>query len=289
MSSDDKELPSSPNTGSKKRTAENVGLALTVLALTLALIQYRDSKNQLNRLEQQGQRLGEITQYISTQAAGTFPRNIDSIIGVVKKTKATIRIMCDAASYGHFSAPHQFSEYMYEIVKLRQEGKRVKLLICNEKAFGEAVMAQFKPSDFESLRQSQRFRDFFAKHNPGLRPVPATLPEFEDLLGRREKDIGNSMLEAGVEIRGVPTLSDLPFFLWLRDEDEEAIFSVYNVGRNAEEISFRTIDGNLLRALRETFDAVFEQKGKPATKGSLTTQTKPLAHPCAFQGCGCCI
>jgi hypothetical protein len=225
---------------------------LTVAALLLALIQFRDSRRQEIKL-------ASISQSISTQFVGIFPNNIDSIVDLISRTNKKLSILADVPAYGAFSNPPAFERYRDSIGALKARGVEVDMLVYGDAALQENIDNQFRASsDFENLTRGQTFKDFYNVHFKGRTP-PKTAGEFIQQLVEMNKNARNDFSNVGVNIRLLPERPDIPFFLWLRD-DEEAVFSFYNLGETVREVSFRTTDGKLTDSFHDIFSLV-QKKG----------------------------
>jgi hypothetical protein len=226
-----------------RRVAETVGLFLTVAALILAAKQFVDSTAQHAKLEQ-------IASTLSTQPVGTFPDNLDAIIQAVRNTRRELHIMADVVAYGHFSAPAKFDAYKDAVKQLRHRKCEVTILAYADQAHDDVIKAQFRSERFGDLKRQPVFVEFFKVHDKI--PVPGTYEDFLAVLQRRQAQFAAELNDAGVLIKRLDNVADIPFFLWLCD-GEEAIFSFYNLGENVREVSFRTLDGNLVTAMNEVY------------------------------------
>jgi hypothetical protein len=241
-------------------------LLLAVIALGLATVQFWDSKEeatslkeQATSLKEQATRLQEISMRISTQSAGDFPANMDAIIRVVAGTKKSIKIMADLAGYGEFSKPPLFDKYLAAITNARRAGYDVKLLIYDGPAAREDIKLQFKlPENFPALEKLPAYTEFFGMYHPGL-TKPSNSNDLLKTLLQREKDIRKSLRDdTGIQYHLAAAITDIPFFLWLRDGGE-AVFSLYNLGHNVREVSFYTNDGKLTKSFDDIFDELYDK------------------------------
>jgi hypothetical protein len=239
---------------------------LSVLGLLLAWKQYFDSSVQGKQIEEaaklldaQNKELLKIGGTLSTRPLALFPKDIPSIREVLADPDDRVRIMCDMAAYGHFSAPDEFEPYLDLLRKIIHQGKAVDILIFAPVDYRRLMSSMIKDEkDFEEIKKRDSFRDYFVKFFPGLQPqMPKNRESFIDFLCDRGAAQTDLMLQSGVKISIVPDRTALPYFLWIKDRTE-AVVSLYNPDDFAE-TPFRTRDSALVGAAESVFESAKRQ------------------------------
>lgn len=221
-----------------KDALDRITLALAVSAIVFAIWQFRDARAAESTMS-------AISQQLTTRFVGIFPKNLEEINDNIKHTDYFLDIMVDFVGYGHYSAPEEFDTYFRKLEDLRSVNKiPIRMLIYTRKKGGDVHDSQFKEAQF---KEAYRTRDkklvaFAEKWNKGQ--IPASKPEFDELLFRKQRDYIKELSERGVLIRA--TDDDLPFYLWNLD-DQVAVFSFLNEDiPGAREVSFWTRDRSLV-------------------------------------------
>ena len=194
----------------------------------------------------------------TTSFVGTFPRNIPNITELIDRAGSTLVVLADFCAYGQYSAPAEFAAYKAALKAARQRDRDVdvELHIYDQITADRMTASQFNLAEpdkanagFETERQTDRFKSFFAYHRAHGSPKtePASVEEFADLMRREQAACIAELAGAGIRIYQ-DISSPLPLFVWVRDRDE-AIFSVYNLGPSSREVSLNTTDKGLLNLL----------------------------------------
>lgn len=235
-----------------------VMMTLALVALVLALIQYKDSRRQLDQLQSFSNTMGTISGQISTQFLNVFPSNLVAITDFVTHSDANLDIMVDYAGYGQYSRPEEFDRY-FEALKALPPKAKVRLLVYSNSLADTANRQQFPESDFRNEKNQQRFQHYFRDVHSSF-VEPCGFDEFvknltyEDFIHRivaAQPDYQRILKDRNIEVRFVD--EELVLFLWLRD-NKDAIFSFKNQGATLRELSFKTADRNLVEVYRNIFD-----------------------------------
>ena len=207
-----------------------VGPTLTVLALLLAALQTYQAT-------QQGAEIREIAEAISTQYVGTFPDNLEPIAQLVASTRQSLWIVSDVPAYGHFSQPRAHAAYRGAIEDFLtpQGNKELRILNHNGAARRTFAKEQIVVDDVEGLQT----RDAYNRYYPfwPTRAEPIDLDGFFGGLEAANIQFLRRLRQLGIEAYETTTKTPLPVFVWLSD-DRHAIFSFFNYGANAREVSF---------------------------------------------------
>ena len=268
-----------------RRAFEVTGLLLSIVALAFSVREYFEFEHQKAAYSKQTQNLLEIQRKVdlaaseaTTRSIGEFPKNIPTIISVVKHACATLDIMADTASYGMISSPDDFFNYLHalenmssatladrytsgECSRLQAEvdpKKRVhvRLLIYDQATLGDVVSTQFNEKTFDSLANSSKFQVFFHDHNI---PQPSNYKDLVAAILGTSFDYARQLAKNRIEVR-VSTQRYM-VYVWMRDS-AEAAFSLDYQGASKDdveqELAFATKDANLTAA----FQKIFEQEWK---------------------------
>lgn len=225
-----------------------------------------ENRDQLNRLHTLSESLSSTVQ---TRAIGHFPENLRAIVELIGNTKKRLVIATDVASYGHLSNPDECARYHAALVACAARSVSIELIAYSGARADAERRWQFteyikKGEDgFRDLVSEERWTRFAAKN--GIVNVNNCDDVFKALAFADLKFRHGISQTATVKVFDLPNPVDtLPVFFWLRD-GEEAIFSLFTVGENVREISFRTIDQSITDILSETFAALKDtQKAVPA-------------------------
>jgi hypothetical protein len=230
---------------------------LASLAIGFATRQYFDAKSTR-------QEMVDIGESMSTRFIGAFPDNMGEIKNIVEDAETQLDIMVDYVGYGHFSSPAIFRAYLAKIHEKYHAGVKIRLIAYGENLLTQSNASEFPTEQFEKLKGSVEWKDFFNIHCKG-QTEPSSYHEFRDLMIQRQRLYLSEARFAGIDIRTVS--QELVFFVWLED-GEDAVFSFRGAGLNSDrEVSFRTRDGKLI----ETFSGLFEKIWKGAA---------PVCDPC---------
>lgn len=236
------------------RAIELFGPPFTVLGLALAAFQ-------IFQANKQGADIKEIAGAISTQYVGTFPDNIEPIVKLIESTRKILWIVTDVPAYGHFSQPGAHAAYWQAIEKFlpARPDKVFRILSYNSKARRRFAPEQINVKDLEELKRRESFKRFYEFWPK--KAYPTKLDDFFENLERENVEFLRQLIRLGAEPYETTTDSPLPVFMWLSD-DRQAIFSFFNYGANAREVSFRTNDPRLINVLKEIAENAFESARK---------------------------
>jgi len=192
----------------------------------------------------------------SSYFIGAFPENMPWINKFLVKTRYSLQIWSDHCAYGNFSNPEQYAEYSSTIKQLKQKNVTITIHIYESKTADAMTKSQFNltkagdSAEFRALVKSNRFKKYFEYNNQHKTPktVPKTVEEFVSLMNNDEEACISELSEQGISIEQ-DVSSPLPLFTWVQDDDE-AIFSMYNLGPDAREVSLYTKDKQLVNLLK---------------------------------------
>jgi hypothetical protein len=217
----------------------------------------KENRDQLSRLHTLSESLSSTVQ---TRAIGHFPENLRAIVELIGNTKKRLVIATDVASYGHLSNPDECARYHAALVACAARSVSVEIIAYSGARADAERRWQFtdyvkKGEDgFRELVGEERWKRFAAKN--GIVNVKNCDDVFKALVFADLKFRHGISQTSTVKVFDLPNPVDtLPVFFWLRD-GEEAIFSLFTVGENMREISFRTIDQSITDILSETFAAL---------------------------------
>jgi hypothetical protein len=233
-----------------------IAIVLSVVAIVFAIIQFHDASVQTDLVQ-------DISKGVSTRFIGLFPKNMDGITSIVKKTDHHLDIMVDFAAYGAYSNPVGFEAYLSALKDIysRNPKAEIRVIIYGDKPAAASTASQFALEEEEKFKTeilpSATFDTFFRRHAypPGR---PSTKREFQEALKYYQDEYRHVLCDTGVKIRTVDT--DLMFFLWLED-NEEAAFSFQDKGKQRE-LTMRTVDGNLINPMHELFRGIWNDQAK---------------------------
>ena len=220
-------------------------LLASLIALAVSLATVRTLNELTSRMS-----LVNITRYV-----GTFPANLPDLITLIRSANKSVRIATDHAAYGAFSEPELHKLLISELVSQALDGREVELLYYGNTPLVSATKAQFE-NEFTTSQQvddllSSEKIERFLEYNKSYRP-PTTLDDFLDIIVKKNEEVIAVLENAGV--RTFPLPSEIPVLLWIIDGDEAAAYSFYNVGRDSSEVTFITVDRNVVPLLASIFD-----------------------------------
>jgi hypothetical protein len=254
--------PGSTGRKSLRRWLDTVTLILAVLAIIFAIIQFGDAKNQLKEARAAVDQLRSVTgaleplaRSVQTRFVGSFPDNMEDMMNVVKSVpdRGQLRVMTDFSGYGLYSKNDLYLQYITELRSARNKRNVYeKVLVYDQALAGAALRKQFT-SDRYNQERNQGFRGFFRTHPPPPK-------DYEDFLSRLTALLEHSideMCSDGIEVRRVPASRKYLFFLWANSRPQ-ALFAFRNESESYRELSFATIDTNLIEVFRVLFDDTWE-------------------------------
>jgi hypothetical protein len=220
------------------------GLVLLTFALVLACLQiytYRTA-------------LGNAGAFV-----GDFPANMDAIDQLVNRSNVRLFIVADYCAYGQFSNPAGARHYQDSLRAIQQKGSRVELHVYEPTLAAKMTAQQFNlqdpdiaPTNYIALRNKPVFDAFFDYHTKRNDPIkpPDDYVKFLELMNDQQSKCTEDFQKAGVDIHR-DVSEALPVFMWVRDESEEAVFSIYNLGHDSREISQVTKNKHIVLLLKD--------------------------------------
>ena len=220
-----------------------IGVALVIAAVAIAGFQLHRLQKQVADLQQ---KLKDLAERPPTQYVDIFPANMERITRLVAETKNKLVIVGDFCAYGHYSNPNGYRNYFDAIKHLGDTNVDVEMYLYDGPTYRRATESQLG-NDFDSLIKKATFERYF-EANPS-KPRPRNMKEFLALMDSEQAQCAEKLSSAGVRVFKTIGIT-LPMFMWMRDGDE-AIFSMYNLGDRAREVSLVTRDKSLITMLDE--------------------------------------
>jgi hypothetical protein len=245
---------------------------LEIAAVVLGIRAYFDIRAQLDAASGLAANLASISKTLSTRFIGYFPLNFRKIMQVLKNAHKSVRIMVDYADYGSLTAHEDFLKYVALVNKLGSDPKVDVRMICYP--FNEAKMrVNF---DFGSEERLKGYKNEVAIKSLLRRKRVEKLPAPEAFIAWLLEDQVNTeknFRQNGVQLAMYP---HLPLFCWIRDDDEEAVFSFpFNESPEdypgevepfrTSEISFVTRETKIVQTLSLTFDEIYAKATERST------------------------
>lgn len=223
-----------------------VGLVMLTLTLVLASLQIWAYRKALNN---------------AGAFVGSFPNNMPAIDDLVGRTTNKLFIVTDFCAYGHFSNPAVSERYRQALIKAKKSDMRVEIHVYNSEMGRKMTASQFNlekpetaPGNYTALRENknQLFNAYFEYHKQHNDPknIPRDYVQFLQLMDDEQANCVKDLQTEGIEIR-TDVAEQLPVFMWVRDDSEEAIFSIYNLGPASREISQDTKNKHIILLLTD--------------------------------------
>jgi hypothetical protein len=191
-----------------------------------------------------------------TRRVGVFPNNMVDIIGLISRTDNRLVIIADHCAYGGFSAPQRSAEYQKAIADVAAR-KPVDLHIYDPEIADKMIDLQLgfdrdPAAAFETLRKRRQFGAYFEYHSSRgtPRPVPTSSREFQQLVRDEQARCIEALHASGAVVKR-DIKAALPVFMWIRDNGDEAVMSLYNLKTRASEVSLISMDKQLVNLLLE--------------------------------------
>ena len=143
-----------PQKSAKKKIAEarkwtNVSLALSLVMLVISIlhtIHLFDLTREIRNAE---------THYVQP-----FPEFIPAITDLVNETKKEIIIFQDVTSFGLFSDPYNYQEFIHALWKKSNDGKKIRLTAYNPRLTHECRANQFGVSISDTIPDEIKDKEF---------------------------------------------------------------------------------------------------------------------------------
>ena len=231
-------------------------MILLILLVSLALLIWTTSlvrnANEMARLN--------AAEYI-----GNFPDNMERINELVSRAKRRLIVVTDLAAYGAFSAPEEHTNYKLRLEEMKNNEVELSALVYSDEVARGSVGDQFqkllKETSLSDFLHSE-LMDRFVEKNGIARPSDER--EFLDMVVEK-----NRIVRENEPFRNVTkcVAGRFPVFLWIRD-NEEAVFSFYNLGQESREVSFYTNKPSLVKILIDIYDSI--RLGDPVPCDNIT-------------------
>lgn len=238
---------------------------LTIVALVIASVEIGFVHQAIRKVDETAQKLSTVATKIdesdnkiekiessaSTKFIGAFPENIPEVTKIVESTQTELIIVNDFVGYGHYSAPSKFDDYLNALIKLKNSGKKITIIVYDDETANDARLKQFKGT-FETIKQSEPFKTFMGERQNNEN-VPTNIDEYYKGFVEREKKYKCDLTKRGVSVKEVKGM--LPLFFWIVDGNR-ASFSFYTFGSDAKEASFETRDASLINIFRSSREEI---------------------------------
>lgn len=210
---------------------------LSLLALTTFVFVYNFSKSN------------------ATIFIGQFPDNINKIIEILDEAKNEIKVVVDLAAYGGLSNPLDHKAYKNLLENKARAKINVKMLIHTNDLVEKLTEDQFRKQTETTEKQQIFFESDLLLHfldNNKRYSQPKSMQDFIKIVQDENR-------KAEIDLRNNGVLVErhserFPVFLWVIDR-RKAVFSFYNMGTEAREVSFLTRDSNIIKMLAEIFES----------------------------------
>ena len=220
----------------------------------------------------------------SAKYIGDFPQNLKQITELVKSTQRHLVVVADYPGYANYTDPKLFDEYWKEIKALAARSApkvRIDVYFYNSATADCAQQLQFaqkrSPESADAWKTDPRFARYMTHRRIPENQQPRTSAALDQLLLKFDEDMIRQMQDLDIRVRRVSVL--LPLFIWMKDE-EEAVFSFYNLGDDVREVSLETRDAQLIQTLLALEKAISEGKvpGAPCVPEHVVTPQHPAVH-----------
>jgi hypothetical protein len=248
---------------------------ISVDAFVFSLVALVVALQHTNDLETVKVEIGGIARSLPTRGIGVFPSYMDEVADLADRATKSIKILCDTPAHGSFSNTAAFSRYWKTLrSKAADGGVRVECAFFDAPGRKELHEVQTEEEEnWEDWRQRNQknceaFDKFAREHDvepPSSRPASDPLAAWAD---RPEMFVESMMainqivlksLEVGAHVESLsfdrPLKEGPTVYLWLRDEDQEAVFVMVPVrGIGVRDLAgFHTREPELIRALNSVF------------------------------------
>jgi hypothetical protein len=212
------------------------------------------------QLHRTSQSLRAQTDGLSTKFEGMFPTNLERIVSLINGTKSELRIAADRLAYGAYSDPDSHEAYRRAIKECVNEGNEVNVIRFSRSERDSATRKQFKgdkaattEAAWTEFATSDEWNNFFASFKPSVRP--GDMGAFIEFIENNfEVPFHEEMANrTNVRLADLGDAGRMPMFIWIRDDDE-AVFSFYDLQGKAEEVAFYTTEKQLIQMLKRIFD-----------------------------------
>jgi hypothetical protein len=105
-----------------------MGLLLTLVALSFAIYQAYQSREQSKKLEGHNAALAMITESLTTRYIGPFPEYMQEVITTLESAKKEITIVSTQPSPGYFSDPKMWIAFSQVLQRKSREGVAIRVL-----------------------------------------------------------------------------------------------------------------------------------------------------------------
>lgn len=244
-----------------------VGPFFTVFGLILSIYQVWQANEQSIDAEKSTNQIKEILDKISTKNIGEFPNNFSKINTLLKNTTKSLYVLADVPAYGQFSSPNEFMDYRNWFTQNGiSKNIEIKMITYNAQKRGLKIREQFSEENADDFKKWISKPEIIAKltnYNQSIFPNDTldskklSEEQFYKIIESVNEDFVKT-IKNKTRIKYVEEVrNNFPLFIWIRD-DEEAIFSFINFPSNTTEVSFQTVDKQLINVLKDIFDGAYK-------------------------------
>ena len=237
---------------------------LTIVALALSIYQLKQTKKAEEQSEKAKQEVESIAQNyrkiaasVSTQYENVFPANMKAITELIARTNKNITIVVDVAAYGHFSSPIASQEYVQALKTLSGKNIAINMVCYDSETSKTYLRKQLHKDNFSTFQESDRFKNYASRH---ANNIPTSFEKLLDQIDDADIALLDDLWDSGATVK--TTKIELPVYMWIIDDNKEAVFSFYNYGQSPREASFRTQDERFIDVLKEMAKKAFDE-GQP--------------------------
>lgn len=228
------------------------GVALTVIALILAGIQFLEARRQTSRLAEQSSALGFIAGSLSTRYLGPFPEYLSSVTDLVETAQQEVQILNGNPTPAYYTSPALWTRYSQAVQRKAQEGVLVSLVCMGESERRERLRLQFPTSDEAWIpwkaANSTRVEEFLKYRFRSINIQELGYEEMHRLLLQVQTDLLREAFEyQGVRVSQVDKL--VPVQVWIVD-DKSAVFAIQTSPSFAISHGLFTSDPQFVAALK---------------------------------------
>lgn len=232
-----------------------VGLFLTVIALTVALLQTRGVVRQGSLLRRHSASLEEIIASLSTRYLGVFPSYLYDVVNWLELTQREVRIVVGNPAPAYFSDPSVWLAYKQVIERKVHAGVAIRMICMSEPLRRKRLGQQFPVSEEQWPvwlgRNRERLADFLRHRCPEREVDELCCADLQDLLVQTQNDVIKDLRLRGVEIVEVDQWVSLQ--AWIAD-GVTAIFAIQTSEAQIVSHGLYTSDGRFVDALLAMID-----------------------------------
>ena len=227
-----------------------LGLALTVVALTATLLQFRLARKQRNDLR-------KISDSMSTRYLGSFPDYLHHVVNLLDSAESSIEIIVGNPTPAYFSSKKIWVSYKQVIERKAHDDLDITIICSSEEQRKKRLLMQFPTNEDEWLNWIPKYSDildeFLRNSNINLSGTCNSQAELLDLLiAVQNRELCNTFKIGSINLREVNSLISVQ--VWIVDKSQ-AIFAIQTqtASNSAMSYGLHTADAQFVKALRCMF------------------------------------